>query len=219
MQAFLAAMLEKSTEWKALSILEVCMQLGASIILGLVLVVVTFLSARGSAAFNPAKIKKVEKAALVDRILGSANVLLCTVGLTSVLILVNDNVVRALSIFAAITLIRFRVKLDTKGLNASLMYSVIVGIACGLNEILIGGLITAVYAFLMIGLGATVSFLNSRKEAQDLVATTDASIQLRSPTEPAMPATLSVNLSKIPPPPPRLREPKSAASTGNSLNA
>ena len=69
-------------------------------------------------------------------VLGSANVLFLCFGMTGIMILVNNNLARAFAIGAAIAVIRFRIKFDGKGLGSSLFFGVLVGMACGVGQVL-----------------------------------------------------------------------------------
>jgi hypothetical protein len=89
-------------------------------------------------------------------LLGSANLLFLCVGLTGVTLLINNNIVRAFAIVAALALIRFRVKLDQKSMSASVLFGVMAGMACGLQEMMLAWVLTGFYVIL---LGALIVFL------------------------------------------------------------
>ncbi|MBF0363270.1 MAG: hypothetical protein HQK49_19765 [Oligoflexia bacterium] len=86
----------------------------------------------------------------VNLLLGSANILFLCVGLTAVMILVNNNLARAFAIGAALAITRFRVKVGPKILASNLLFGVIVGVAIGLSEITLAWLLTIIYIFLKI---------------------------------------------------------------------
>jgi hypothetical protein len=81
--------------------------------------------------------------------LGSANLLFLCVGLTSIMLMVNYNLVRAFAIVAAIALVRFRIKLDQKSLNSTLLFGILAGMACGLGEVALAWLVVGVYVLLL----------------------------------------------------------------------
>lgn len=82
--------------------------------------------------------------------LGSANLLFICVGLTGIMFLVQNNLARAFAIGAAIALMRFRRKIGHNKLDTNLLYGVVVGVACGLNELVVGWSMTAMYLILQI---------------------------------------------------------------------
>lgn len=115
---------------------------------GLVLAAVTYLGTKsiygrgkGSNSLDPFAL-----------LLGSANLLFLCVGLTGVTLLINNNIVRAFAIVAALALIRFRVKLDQKSMSASVLFGVMAGMACGLQEMLLAWIMTGFYVVLLAAL-------------------------------------------------------------------
>lgn len=82
--------------------------------------------------------------------LGASNLLFLCVGLTGLMLLVNDNLARAFAIAAAIALVRFRVKLDQKSINASLLFAILAGMACGLSAIELAWTATGIYVVLFV---------------------------------------------------------------------
>lgn len=122
--------------------------LANSMLLGLVLALVTFFAGklldRKVGESRAGSIKR-DRAALF----GTSNLLFLCVGLTGTMILVNSNMVRAFAIAAAIALVRFRIKLDGKSANASLLFGILAGVACGLNEIAFGWTLMGTYLVLM----------------------------------------------------------------------
>ncbi|MCM2323160.1 MAG: hypothetical protein NDJ90_07835 [Oligoflexia bacterium] len=82
-------------------------------------------------------------------LLASASVLFVCVGMTSVMILVNDNLARAFAIGAAIALIRFRVKMAGKFIGVGLFYAVLTGMACGLDRVDIAWSLALLFGILL----------------------------------------------------------------------
>ncbi len=107
---------------------------------GMVCALVSFLAVRPNAGGDKTKVG--------EAIYGAANLLFLCVGLTGTMILVNNNVVRAFAVGAAIALVRFRVKLDDKSANASLLFAILAGIACGLGELVLAWTLLAAYVAL-----------------------------------------------------------------------
>lgn len=124
---------------------------GHSIFLGLILSILTYVT------MIPLMKNKVKEGGNLENlrskvILGSSNILFLCVGLTGVMILVNNNLARALSIGATMALIRFRVKLGPKNLGSNLLFGIIVGVACGVQEVRVAWVVTIVYILLQTAL-------------------------------------------------------------------
>lgn len=115
--------------------------LGNSIVLGLL---VFFLSYKLSLLSS--RHKKISAKNRAKLLLGNSNIFYLCVGLTAIMILVNNNLARAFSIGAAIALIRFRVKVGRKNDISSILFGIVIGIACGLNDIILAWGIFLIYA-------------------------------------------------------------------------
>ncbi|RLA64322.1 MAG: hypothetical protein DRQ88_03770 [Epsilonproteobacteria bacterium] len=126
---------------------ELITLLGHSTLIGIILCFITYFSTKGY--LNPNKNLDKQKIALI---LGTTNILYLCTGLTAVMILVNNNLARAFSIGAAIALVRFRIKLGRKGAAANILFGIIGGIACGLNEITLAWLVTCLYLAISMGI-------------------------------------------------------------------
>lgn len=116
------------------------------------------------------KPKKGSKDETLQQFLGASNLLFLCVGLTGLMLLVNDNLARAFAIAAAIALVRFRVKLDQKSINASLLFAILAGMACGLNAIQLAWTATGIYIALFVLLLIIVQFIKP-KAAKPAVGT------------------------------------------------
>lgn len=105
----------------------------------------------------------------------ASNVLFLCLGVTAVMILVNNDLARAFAIGAAIALVRFRVKMN-EGVSAPMLFAAVIGMACGVNEPRIawgvGGIFILVQSILLV----VVSLLNGVTRAR------------RAQTAPAQPA-------------------------------
>ncbi len=86
----------------------------------------------------------------VEMVFGAANLLFLSVGLTGLMLLISNNVVRAFGIIAAIAIVRFRIKLDQKSLNSSLAFAILGGLACGAAEFSLAWSLVGVYIFLLV---------------------------------------------------------------------
>ncbi len=117
-----------------------------SMAIGLVLCLITYFSR--ILFFNEKKESFEDRSNLI---LGTSNIIYLCTGLTAIMILVNENLARAFSIGAAIALVRFRVKLGNKGAAANILFGIICGIACGLDQVPMAWLLTVVYAVISFG--------------------------------------------------------------------
>ena len=82
-----------------------------------------------------------------ELILNAANVMYLCLGVTAVMILVNNDLARAFAIGAAIALVRFRIKMS-EGSGGALFFAVIIGMACGVDQSLLGWAMGLIYTIL-----------------------------------------------------------------------
>jgi hypothetical protein len=154
--------------------------MGHSLVLGLFLMIVTvWAQSRVFANAKPAPVapappvapvppgaeqglEAVENETLPEMLLSSANVLYLCFGMTAVMLLVANNIARAFAIGAAIALVRFRIKLNSKALSIALFYGVLTGMACGVDQLNIGYGIALTFGLLQILL-LTLAILVSKK--------------------------------------------------------
>ncbi len=134
-------------EVASLSTIDVVRALAHSTLLGIILVLSTYWIGRN---LN----KKALSTVFTSRdhlkeILGAMNLLFLTVGLCGLMILINNSIYRAFAIIAAIALVRFRVKLDNNNLGSSVVFSIIAGMSCGVNEWTLGYLSVITYLILI----------------------------------------------------------------------
>jgi|SaaInlStandDraft_7_1057024.scaffolds.fasta_scaffold220734_2 hypothetical protein len=101
-------------------------------------------------------------------ILGASNLLYLTLGLTFVMILVNNNLARAFSIGAAIALVRFRIKLGQKSSASHILFSIIAGMACGLNEVSLAWLLCAIYSLISLVIFRLTAFSKTKIDASQI---------------------------------------------------
>ncbi len=100
--------------------------------------------------------------ATLQMFLGASNLLFLCVGLCGLMLLVNDNLARAFAIAAAIALVRFRIKLDQKSINASLLFAILAGMACGLDATGLAWMSTGIYIALFVVLIVIVQFIKPK---------------------------------------------------------
>jgi len=123
---------------------EVIKLFGHSIILGTILALIGYVSALISSGNS----EKSSDNSKLEHINAAATILFLCVGMTGVIILVNNNLARAFAIGAALSLMRFRAKIGKTSTNTHLLFGVLAGIACGLNEMPVAW--TAVSAYIII---------------------------------------------------------------------
>ncbi|MEQ1878490.1 MAG: hypothetical protein ABL958_17750, partial [Bdellovibrionia bacterium] len=128
---------------------------GHSVLLGIVLMMISIITTLRTGA----KTKKSELMTPVDILYNSSNVLYFCVGMTTVMLLVNNSLARAFAIGAAIALVRFRINMDTKNFAMCLFYGVIIGMACGVEQIELAYGLTAVFAVLQITMHVLSKYL------------------------------------------------------------
>ena len=116
--------------------------------------------------------------------LGSSNLLFLCVGLTGVMLLVNNSLARAFAIAAALSLTRFRIKLDQKSINASLLFAILAGMACGLAQVRLAWMATGIYLALLIAILIMVNLLKPKSEVA-----LEKSLKPGKPAPPETPAS------------------------------
>jgi hypothetical protein len=118
-----------------------------------------------------------------DLIMASANVMFLAFGMTGVMMVVNNNIARAFAIGAAMALIRFRIKVDTKTVNMGLFYGVLTGMAVGIDQVPIAYAISFFFAIVQSILVTVGRFADDRvdngKEVEALNST-DAMIAAKT---------------------------------------
>ena len=124
---------------------ELAILLGHSFVIGVVLCLITYFSSRH--LLREPNEPSQEK---INLILGTVNILYLCMGLSCVMILVNNNLARAFAIGAAIALVRFRIKLGKGSANSNILFSIVCGIACGLNEIPLAWLSVMAYFLITV---------------------------------------------------------------------
>ena len=157
-----------------------------SITLGFILVAVTFVYSKALENLSEENSEKLgPKKSGLQAFIGSCNLLFLSVGLTGIMILINDNLVRAFSIVAALALIRFRIKVDHKKVTTPILFAMLSGMACGAQEISLAWASLLVYAFLATGTYLMMRVfhkLESQKNQRTL-----ANIQTASPRTSTIP--------------------------------
>lgn len=149
----------------AYSFTQIAENFGHSFFLGSILTFVTYFSLTYAKPASSKKKLSAKKRA--KYILGSFNILFLCVGLTGLMILVNNSLARAFAIGAALGIVRFRVKLGQKSLVSNILFGIITGIACGLEMLSVAWIVTGVYTLLQIFLIYILGVSHSEDEDND----------------------------------------------------
>ncbi len=151
-----------SSEIATFNLTEILVHVGNSLLLGIILSIVTYITT--TLMLKLEKNEELGYKKIHQLIFGSANILYLTVGLTGIMLLVNNNLARAFAIGASLALVRFRVKLSQKAVDSNFLFGIITGIACGLKEITLGWVITIVYILLQTSLYLIVKSAHKDEE-------------------------------------------------------
>lgn len=133
-------------EGPIMQVIEYLPELGNSLVLGLLLSITSYLTGRAILDKTGKNFSKKN----VQLILASSNILYLCIGLSAVMILVNNSLARALSVGAAISLVRFRRKLGDKSNDSNILFGIIAGMACGLGVIDLAWIISMTYILISI---------------------------------------------------------------------
>ena len=155
MNGALAKMFNIETTPEAYSIDVIQSNLGLAVILGLLLAFSTYYTNLYT-LFGEDRISPKNK---VKLLFGASNILFLCIGLAGVMILVNNNLARAFSIGASLALVRFRVKMGQKNPGSNLLFGVLAGVACGLNEKTVAVYMVVIYIILQLALLLIARFL------------------------------------------------------------
>ncbi len=136
--------------------------MGNSVILGILLMMI------GIWVANRLKTKPLKPGGdlntqMSEIVLGAGNYLFLTIGMTVVMVLVNNNLARAFAIGAAISLVRLRIKVDGKGQGTTLLMAVLVGMACGVDKIIMAWCLMLTYAVLQTIIVSYVTACNNKR--------------------------------------------------------
>lgn len=102
---------------------------------------------------------KPAKSDLADSIQLSANVFFLTLGMAGIMILVSNSVARAFAIGAAISMVRFRIKLGQEAMGAALLFGVLSGMACGVDQVQTAWLLVSCYSLGLICFLLIIGFI------------------------------------------------------------
>jgi hypothetical protein len=117
-----------------------------SLVLGALLMLVTIVSGLVTVRMTPPP-QDEPPMQPHELILSAANVMFLCFGVTAVMILVNNDLARAFAIGAAIALVRFKIKM-TDGSSPGLFFAVVIGMACGVDQVPMGWAMGLVFVVL-----------------------------------------------------------------------
>lgn len=144
--------------------------MGHSVLLGVILGLITFaklsmLKKKRSVLGEPMS----ELDQMINLISDCSTIVFLCVGLSGVMILVNNNLARAFAVAAGIALVRMRINVNKEHSGTNLLFGVISGIACGLGELNVAWASTFIYLLLQSALltaVAVVSWTYRKKEEE-----------------------------------------------------
>jgi hypothetical protein len=131
---------------------EALVDMGHSALLGAALMLITVWASYQTVApaASTAVVPGEEPDSPAELVLSSANVMFICFGMTAVMQLVNNNLARAFTIGAAIALIRFKIKMNSKAVNMGLFYGSVVGMACGVDQAVLGYVAVAFFGVMQL---------------------------------------------------------------------
>lgn len=94
----------------------------------------------------------------VQRLINACNLLLVCVGVGGMMLLIEQSLIRAVVLFAAIAVVRFRVRVSEKSLGSSFFFAVIAGMAGGLGEFNLTWLFTSLFVGISLVLSMVFRF-------------------------------------------------------------
>jgi len=142
---------QKATQGQ-MDYVQVISQLGQSVVLGVLLMQLTFWVTRRTASLRA----RERDDSPTESFHGAISVLFFCFGMTGVMILVQDSIARAFAIGAAIALVRFRIRVGNV-LSSAFLFSVVIGMACGVGNLPVAWSLAALYSLVSIIVFATVT--------------------------------------------------------------
>ena len=185
--------------------------MGHSALLGLCLMLLTAWVSSSSVMKKLTAVSSLDESAVnkapvappsaADLIFSSANVLYLCFGMTGMMLIVNNNIARAFAIAAAIALVRFRIKVDSKILSMSLFYGVLTGMACGVGHVFVAYMLVLFFGVLQFVVLSTAKLAESKKSvvAATLSAGDDIAVSgvLASEITPSISEGIAANASSV----------------------
>lgn len=183
--------------------------MGNSIVLGFVLMLLTLavsLPTMNSHVMGGVTAEKLAKKKF-ESVISAMNILFLCVGLSAIMILVSNNLARALAVGATLGLIRFRINLNSKMVGSNMLFGIIAGISCGLQEVTVGWLVTSVYVVLQGGLYLVLRTVNKSLLEEVLISGANSEEQAVASTQVANTSENIPGTSTLPKPQSQLETP------------
>lgn len=108
------------------------------------------------------KISSEPDADSVSRLVSASNLLIICVGVSGMILLIQQSLVRAVVLFAAIAVVRFRVRVSEKSLGAAFFFAVIAGMSSGLGEFNLTWIFTGIFVVITLCLALVFKFFVQR---------------------------------------------------------
>ncbi len=138
-----------------------------AVVIGLILMFTTLFT-----MFKLPPKKENTKVDLMDLVLNAMMVLFLCFGMTGIMILVSNNLARAFAIGAAIALVRFRVRVDQPGFSAGLFFSVVTGMACGVDQVYTAWILAVIFCVFQISAMELVQWYQLKKKRETEINST-----------------------------------------------
>jgi hypothetical protein len=165
----------------ALPLIKTLTLMGHAVFMGMVLMMISIWATSKLNQSNPKADKSgVTGLNISETVLGASNYLFLTMGMTVVMILVNNNLARAFAIGAAISLVRLRIKVDGKGQGTTLLMAVLMGMACGVDQVPMAWGLLLIYSTLQVFIVSYVSVWTKKQPQKLAVVNKDISSGLVS---------------------------------------
>jgi hypothetical protein len=103
----------------------------------------------------------LERREPADMLASASSVLFLTLGMCSLILLVNNNLARAFALGAAIALVRFKMKFSGKSSGSAILFGILVGMACGVDHLPIAWALAGMYGILQAALVVTLRIMCS----------------------------------------------------------
>lgn len=173
----LLTLMENDSAVTPLTTLEILVVMGHATLLGFILTFTTYFIG----TYLERAILKTRPSGknLLEDVISATNLLFMTVGLCGVMLLISNNLLRALAVMASIAIVRFRVRLDYKTLGSAMLFAVLAGMACGAQELAIAYVTVGVFVLL-----ATILSLSTKVISLQL-GKSNSMVRTTSPNSPA----------------------------------
>jgi hypothetical protein len=131
---------------------------------------------------RPPTLAQLKKLTQLESRINAFTVLFLCIGMTGVMVLVSNSLARAFAVGAAISLVRFRIRLDKPGLSTALFFAVLVGMSCGVGHIVMAWVVTGLFAMIQGSLvGLSTLWLKNEMPADEVMSVQNAPLVMHQP--------------------------------------